>query len=79
MEQSDCKIREITAQDFDALMQLYTHLHSNPIPEKCDKVAVVWQQILTDSAHHIIVAEIGGSIEILRSDVRGVHPASAFR
>ncbi|MBP0975331.1 MAG: GNAT family N-acetyltransferase [Oscillospiraceae bacterium] len=62
MEQNGCKIREIMAQDFDALMQLYTHLHSNPIPEKCDKVAAVWQQILTDSAHHIIVAEIGGNI-----------------
>lgn len=59
MAQIDYKIREITVQDFDALMQLYTHLHNNPVPEKCDKVAAVWQQILNDPAHHIIVAEIG--------------------
>ena len=62
MEQLKPIIREITAQDFDELMQLYTHLHGNPIPEKSDKVAAVWQQILQDPAHHIIAAEIDGKL-----------------
>lgn len=62
MEQQKPVIREITEKDFDALMQLYTHLHDNPVPEKCDKVAAVWERILTDPAHHIIAAEIDGKI-----------------
>lgn len=62
MEQLQPLIREISEDDFDAMMQLYTHLHDNPVPEKCDKVAAVWQQILRDPAHHIIVAECGGKI-----------------
>ena len=62
MDQNAYVIREVTAQDFDALMQLYTHLHANPIPKKCDKVAAIWQQILQDPAHHIITAEVDGKL-----------------
>lgn len=62
MEQLQPSIREITEDDFDALMLLYTHLHDNPIPDKCDEVAAVWRQILHDPAHHIVVAEIAGKI-----------------
>lgn len=49
-------IRELTESDFDGLMQLYTHLHDNPIPEKNEKVLALWQRILKDKDHHIIVA-----------------------
>lgn len=62
MEQSKALIREITADDFDAMMQLYTHLHDNPIPEKCEKVSAVWAKIVNDPAHHIIVAEVDGKL-----------------
>lgn len=50
-------IREVTANDFDELMKLYTHLHNNPIPERTDNVMAVWNKILSDKDHHIIVAE----------------------
>ena len=62
MLNTEYRIREIHADDFDALMQLYTHLHNNPVPEKCDKVAAVWRQILDDPAHHIIAAEADGKL-----------------
>lgn len=50
-------IREITAQDLDGLLQLYTQLHDNPFPEKDKSIYDLWKRILADSNHHIIVAE----------------------
>lgn len=55
-------IREITEDDFDGLMELYTQLHDNPFPEKTDKVMQIWNTILRDNAHHIIAAEEDGKI-----------------
>lgn len=55
-------IREITDGDFDGLMKLYTQLHDNPLPDKSERVMGIWQQILADDNHHIIVAEKDGKI-----------------
>ena len=55
-------IREITADDFDGLMTLYDQLHGNPFPEKDERVMGVWNSILSDPNHHIIVAEEDGKI-----------------
>lgn len=55
-------IREITPADFDGLMRLYTQLHGNPLPEKTPKVTELWNNILADKNHHIIVAEENGII-----------------
>lgn len=55
-------IREVSDADYAGMMQLYTHLHGNPIPENSDKVAAVWHRILQDPSHHIIVAEMDGII-----------------
>ena len=55
-------IREITENDFDQLMKLYMQLHDNPFPEKSEHVMAVWDSILADENHHIIVAEEEGSI-----------------
>ncbi len=49
-------IRELTENDFDGLMQLYTHLHDNPVPTKSSEILSLWQRILNDKDHHIIVA-----------------------
>lgn len=62
MAQIEPMIREINEEDFDNLMLLYTHLHDNPIPQKCEKVAAVWTKIVNDPAHHIIVAEVDGKL-----------------
>jgi len=55
-------IREITDNDFDQLMQLYMQLHDNPFPDKSERVMAVWDSILADNNHHIIVAEEDGMI-----------------
>ncbi len=55
-------IREITENDFDQLLGLYMQLHDNPFPEKSERVLAVWNSILADENHHIIVAEENGNI-----------------
>lgn len=55
-------IREITENDFDSLMTLYMQLHDNPMPEKTKEIMELWEKIITDENHHIIVAEEDGKI-----------------
>lgn len=55
-------IREIRPEDFDGLMELYTQLHDNPIPDKTAEVMMLWESILADANHHIIVADVDGRI-----------------
>ena len=43
-------------------MRLYMELHNNPFPEKTDEVMSVWENILSDENHHIIVADVDGVI-----------------
>lgn len=55
-------VREITNDDFDGLMCLYMELHGNPFPERESRVMAIWERILGDRDHHIIVAEVDGVI-----------------
>lgn len=55
-------IREITRDDFDGLMNLYMQLHDNPFPEKTPEILELWNRIVDDKDHHIIVAEEDGKI-----------------
>ncbi len=55
-------IREITDQDLQGLLELYTQLHNNPMPENSEALHKLWQTILADPTHHIIVAEEEGKI-----------------
>lgn len=55
-------IREITENDLDGLLQLYTQLHDNPIPEKTAGLSKLWGKILADPNHRIIVAVEDGKI-----------------
>lgn len=55
-------IREVTDIDFDGLMELYMQLHDNPMPDKTPEIMELWQRILADKDHHIIVAEEDGRI-----------------
>ena len=58
----DYVIREINADDFEGLSQLYTHLHSNKPIEKNGMNISLFNEILADKNHHIIVAEADGKI-----------------
>lgn len=55
-------IREMNANDFNGLSELYTHLHGNKSIEYNDKNINIFEEILTDKNHHIIVAEEDGKI-----------------
>jgi ribosomal protein S18 acetylase RimI-like enzyme len=55
-------IREITENDFDGLMKLYKQLHNNPIPEITTDLMNIWNKILSDNNHHIIIVEEDGKI-----------------
>ena len=55
-------IREIVKNDLDGLLKLYMQLHGNPMPEKTDELMQIWDSILQDKNHHVIVAEENGEI-----------------
>lgn len=55
-------IREIMDSDYAGLMKLYMQLHNNPFPEKDNATTELWNRILKDKDHHIIVAQEDGEI-----------------
>lgn len=55
-------IREIHKDDFQGLSELYTHLHGNKPITRNEKNESIWNAILSDENHHIIVAEEDGKI-----------------
>lgn len=55
-------IREINEKDFNGLSELYMHLHSNKPIENNDENIAIFNKILEDENHHIIVAEEDGKI-----------------
>lgn len=55
-------IREVVEEDLHDLLQLYMQLHNNPMPEFTQELSELWQSILEDKNHHIIVAEEDGRI-----------------
>ncbi|MBQ2823373.1 MAG: GNAT family N-acetyltransferase [Oscillospiraceae bacterium] len=55
-------IREAEKSDLNCLLELYTHLHNNPVPPKDDKLLSLWNSIVSDTNHHIIVADVDGRI-----------------
>lgn len=55
-------IREILPIELEGLLELYTQLHGNAIPEDTEALRKLWQQILDDPCHHIIVAVEEGHI-----------------
>ncbi len=73
-------IREIKNDDLRGLLELYTHLHEKEVPEIDDKVLGIWDTIMNDPNHHIIVAEEDGRIVsscvclIIPNLTRGLKP-----
>ncbi len=53
-------IREAVFTDLRNLLELYTHLHENKIPEFDSGLKSLWNDILSDRNHHIIVGEVEG-------------------
>ena len=50
-------IREAVRTDLEGLLKLYMQLHDNPFPEIDERVSGIWDTMMLDSSHHVIVAE----------------------
>ena len=50
-------IREIGKNDLNGLLQLYAQLDGNPLPMDTKDISRLWEEILADKNHHIIVIE----------------------
>lgn len=48
-------IREIQHKDLSQLLELYCFLHGNTVPPLNDEIEGIWQDIMNDPHHHIIV------------------------
>ena len=55
-------VREVRHEDLNELLGLYTFLHEDSIPEPSEHLSDVWDMIIEDSNHHLIVNEIGGKL-----------------
>ena len=55
-------VREAKREDLDAILQLYLYLHETSVPELTEHLTAVWDQILSDENHHLIVNEADGKI-----------------
>ena len=55
-------IREAKESDLLPLLELYLHLHEKQVPEQNEHLTKVWQGILQDKNHHLIVCEEDGQI-----------------
>ena len=55
-------IREAKREDLAELLELYLYLHEDSIPEMNSHLEKVWEQILEDPNHHLIVNEIDDQI-----------------
>ena len=56
------ELREIRHSDLKGLLELYRQLHGNPMPEESDSLVALWNEILGDKNHRIIVADDNGKI-----------------
>ena len=55
-------IREAEERDLLPLLALYLYLHETRVPEESGHLRAVWQGILQDENHHLIVCEEDGRI-----------------
>ena len=55
-------IREAKKEDLEGLLKLYLYLHEDSIPKHDEHLEKIWNQIIEDPNHHLIVNEIDGQI-----------------
>ncbi len=54
-------VREIGESELTALLDLYSELHGEAMPE-AKGLESLWREIMGDKNHHILVGELGGEI-----------------
>ena len=55
-------VREIKENELFDLLQLYLNLHESSVPKMTEHLKSVWDTIINDNNHHIIVNEQDGKI-----------------
>lgn len=55
-------VREVNENELNELLQLYLHLHEKSVPEMTEHLHKVWETIMQDKNHHIIVKVVDGKI-----------------
>ncbi len=55
-------VREIREEELTELLELYLYLHEDSVPEMTEHLKEIWEKILHDPNHHIIVNEADGKI-----------------
>ena len=73
-------VREAEKSELGELLELYLDLHENSVPPIDERALSVWQKIMDDENHHIIVNIQGGRIVsscvcvIIPNLTRGIRP-----
>ena len=73
-------VREAQQSELGELLELYLDLHENSVPPIEERALSVWQKIMDDENHHIIVNIQGGRIVsscvcvIIPNLTRGIRP-----
>jgi GNAT superfamily N-acetyltransferase len=60
--EDDIVVREGRKEDLNELLELYIFLHEDSIPEQSEHLTNVWDMIIEDPNHHLIVNEIEGKL-----------------
>lgn len=55
-------VREIKEKELFDLLELYLNLHESSVPKMTEHLKSVWDTIINDNNHHIIVNEQDGKI-----------------
>ncbi|MDE6780866.1 MAG: GNAT family N-acetyltransferase [Ruminococcus sp.] len=55
-------VREIQYDEREELLELYLSLHEDSVPEQSETLENVWNEILNDKNHHLLVNIIDGKI-----------------
>ena len=55
-------VREVKQGELQELLQLYLYLHEDEIPQDSKHLQDMWNQIMEDNNHHLIVCEVEGKI-----------------
>lgn len=73
-------VREIAENELNNLLELYLYLHEKAVPEVTEHLMSIWETIIKDENHHIIVNEIDNKIVsscvcvIIPNLTRGIRP-----
>ena len=73
-------VREIQCNEQKELLELYLSLHEDSVPEQSENLKKIWNEILNDKNHHLLVNIIDGKIVsscvcvIIPNLTRGIRP-----